>query len=418
MLLGPVLKDCFSEEPGEIDSSPDKPFPRAIHEGLLGGSSSSFNKQLARSSDRSRHRLSDGPIPQQGTPQDRFRQAMLGMSRNNRNASRPSSGRRPGPDFSAGSGPLAIMPPPGAINPLRRPQPHGAFRPSPMQVLSEECQRRGFNPVWDEMITPDGSYICHVTLRDRKIKTRRLYDDALSAKMAVAQKALVELWTWGVHAADARRVKQEYEVSNGQGPASRGNHSAPFVVNREGKDIVMNDDAAINSDRRGRGRDGRATEPASLSEQMRSAVGISLPEHLGDNPDVARAFLEGLAAGARLVGPKSRGKRSRSRSPSPRSRTSDRYRERSRGQSSGASSAGGHGSMRHCYVHNVTGDHYDESGRRCRLHNGDRYGAPRHCHVHNVSGVHHDETGRRCQLHKGDYHDGPGRHRVFLTENH
>ncbi|GAB1309975.1 hypothetical protein MFIFM68171_00185 [Madurella fahalii] len=404
------LTIVLKEERGEIDSSPARPFPRALHETDSSSIVVPSNGWLVESSSRRRRLSSSGPIPQQGTPQDRFRQAMLNLDQKKANAAHSGSSAGWSAPFTGGD----YYPSPnglGGFDTMMTPIPASysipaaarmqtqatpaimgiatsSHRPSPMQILSGECQRRGFNPEWQEMKLPDGRFTCNVRLRNRLIRSNKLFDNPVAAKIAVAEKAVRAIWTWGSHFDDETRVvKRESEGPGNQSRASGASQSG--LVAKQEVDTIMRDvgDAGNSGANTipSRNRDAkRGREPANLVDQVRKAMGIPQPSGMADNSEAARAFLEGLAVGARLAGPKRRRRRVRSRSPSARRHTPRRYRERSSERSRAASPA---------RRSSVTGDHYDGSGRPADALTGDYY----------------DGGGRRDESLVGDYYNGGGR---------
>ncbi|KAL2143827.1 hypothetical protein VTI28DRAFT_9968 [Corynascus sepedonium] len=72
-----------------------------------------------------------------------------------------------------------------------------------------------------------------------------------------------------------------------------------------------------------------AREQADLLEHVRRVMGISLPGAITDSPEVAKAFLEGLAVGTRLAGARVSTFSFRGRSESPVRASPETYRARS-----------------------------------------------------------------------------------------
>ncbi|KXX83159.1 hypothetical protein MMYC01_200357 [Madurella mycetomatis] len=405
--MDPPLTIVPKEEPGEIDSSPTRPFPRALYEATSLSNAAAYNGRLTESSGRSHRRISSGPVPQQGTPQDRFRQAILGLGRKHANAARSGSSGGwhapfasgdyyPSPNHVGGFGPSMMSLPAAASSQIRATPTvasvaNSSYRPSPIQTLSRECQRRGFNPAWHEMQLPNGSFTCNVRLQDRLIRSNKLFKDPVAAKTAVAKKAIRAIWTGGnKFNHEARFVVREFKGPNNKSGVARASHNSPGM--RQEKDAVKGE--AGNTGNEGsnsipnhsHGAE-RITEPANLLDQVCKALGISEPGELTDGSEATRAFLEGLAVGARLAESASRSRRSRSRSPPVHRHTPGRYRdysERSLDRSRATSP-----------IHwpNVTGDRYDGGDRGADSLTGDYY----------------DRGGHRGDSLTGDYYNGGGR---------
>lgn len=268
---------------------------------------------------------------------------------------------------------------------------NSSYRPSPMQILSGECQRRGFNPVWHEIQLPNGSFTCNVRLRDRLIRSNKLFKNPVAAKTAVAEKAVRAIWTWGSNFDhETRFVEQESKGPNNQNGVALASQNSPGM--RQEEDAVKRETRSTRNEGSNTipnhgGGAGRTIEPANLLDQVRKAMGILQPGGLMDSSEATRAFFEGLAVGARLAGSASRSRRSRSRSPSVHRYTPGRYRDyraRSSDRSRVASPV---------RWPNVTGDRYDGSGRQADSLTGDYYGG----------------GDRRSDSLIGGYYDGGGR---------
>ncbi|KAK3382249.1 hypothetical protein B0T24DRAFT_4616 [Lasiosphaeria ovina] len=305
-------------------------------------------------------RLAPGPMPEAGTPQERFRMSVLGgVPSGTGGVAVHGGGRLAYPQtrfnghpvlsaaghFTPGAGgppqqqrvvpqQQRVVPQPVRREPqppseaqhrepkpsseARRPEQRGIPKAGNVMLLSLECQRRSFNPEWFEMTTPQG-YICNVKLRDVTVEGDKARSCPTAAKGAVAAKALAIISEWPVpdrgHAGPAGApvgapgVKIKQEIPRAQ-PAIPGHANT----------------AARGADQ----------EHARLLDQIQNTVGISVPPHSRANAEVARAFLEGFDAGARLA--RQAGMRSRSppghraRSPrgrSPRGRSPVQRRDRS-----------------------------------------------------------------------------------------
>ncbi|RKU43697.1 hypothetical protein DL546_001726 [Coniochaeta pulveracea] len=69
----------------------------------------------------------------------------------------------------------------------------------PTQVLSSECQKRGFNPIFrlkESRVMGKLVFNCNVELRDKVITSDELFDNAQEAKFNVANKALAAISAW------------------------------------------------------------------------------------------------------------------------------------------------------------------------------------------------------------------------------
>ncbi|KAK4097953.1 hypothetical protein N658DRAFT_257012 [Parathielavia hyrcaniae] len=205
---------------------------------------------------------------------------------------------------------------------------------TPMQHLSQECQRRGFNPAWVIKEVRGNAITCAVKLRDMTIHGDETYRCSMTAKYAVAMKALPIVRNWPISSSE---VGQQY----------RRYHAERTVVNEERRALarvapkieqgtVMADVPAVD----GRGaiatriasRDHNldsAAEQAEVLDQVRRMARGALPGHALGNGESARIFLEGLVAGVRAARLFEPGARARSRSPASGSRSSASYRERS-----------------------------------------------------------------------------------------
>ena len=216
-----------------------------------------------------------------------------------------------------------------------------ADEPNVLQRLSRECQSRHFNPQWDERRTYTGTFTCNVKLGNHWIIGDEQFGSAVAAKLAAAKKALKVIRTKGFNATMGVASQQggsnivSMPRQNGQQAMSGRLQSAPAPKLEE--DTAMtgtggSESTALVVARQSRGaeRAHENSEHDALLDHVRRVAGVSLPDAARGNPDVARAFLEGLAVGARLTGPApSRPRRSRSRSPPPLRLPSSRYRERS-----------------------------------------------------------------------------------------
>lgn len=223
------------------------------------------------------------------------------------------------------------------------------LNPGPLAALSHECQRRKFNPEWYGNQTNGGIFTCNVKLGGQVVKGDGHFPTLMAAKIAVAKKALRivqaknfkvtrDIAPQGAGAPVAATASMPKQM--GQNSASGHRQSAPVLKKEEDTpmpDIGGNGATAQVVARRSqsasrRSRAHEQSERASLLDRVHRMTGISLPESARNNPDVARAFLEGLSVGARLSGSVPRRRHSRSRSPSAHRHSSESYRERSPGR--------------------------------------------------------------------------------------
>ncbi|KAK3987082.1 hypothetical protein QBC44DRAFT_383568 [Cladorrhinum sp. PSN332] len=323
-------------------------------------------------SDRFNQRLMSGPLPIQGSPQDRFRREVLGFNHYDPRHAMPegNNGRMAtgsalglGQDYHRGSfqgfnvpvptqpatasimisqpRTAPVVPAPGLYT---RPSPHLPFqRMPPTQLLSQECQRRHFNPEWQEAVTPDGKYTCKVLLpKNVVVSDGKVYHDPVAAKQQAAVKALPIVRSWPIGYPTGMRVPEGPRMTFGFTRRSR----APEVLRpRPSVQLVKREDADTkmtgtesnrnNRDSTNDGNDQKTgnrpnmpltREQTEFFEQMRRTIGMTLPDPSKDSEEVQRAFLDGLALGSRLR----RDRSSRSRSPRARRASPVRGYERDR----------------------------------------------------------------------------------------
>ncbi|KAK3335292.1 hypothetical protein B0T19DRAFT_452218 [Cercophora scortea] len=418
-------------EPGQIRSSTGTPVPPGLGLTLSGPPPNMSVKMenpapfatgyVQRRNSGSVHRsLLQGPVPVFGSPQDRFRRAVLYASPNGHMLPAlpaPSSLPVAGGDNRSGafSGP-ALASNPEALNPAsthrqplpvgngdqqkpvptpqptgnvanfkeymavakRNPQPPPPKAPSshqgnttlqhqapatPMQLLSLACQKRKFNPEWIEKAVGD-KFTCAVRLRDQLVNSTRAYATPYVAKLVAAQKALKIVSSWGLPTGAEMDSTQSRATNNpkhgvtikqekGDSPrkvsaGGRSNGQASIKKERgahgpnsqaggtNGNNTAQSKPSGSegNRDRRGTGHStADLRKQQVLIEDIQKIMGIEVPDRSKDDPEVAKAFLEGLALGSRLAGSlslqTSRGRSSRSRSPSLRNPDGNRFRTRS-----------------------------------------------------------------------------------------
>ncbi|KAL2129034.1 hypothetical protein VTI74DRAFT_8308 [Chaetomium olivicolor] len=370
--------DRDGKELGEVTPSP--PFPRALY--MVSGSSDQSipNRHPVVSVEQAIRRMPPGPNPNAGTPQDRLRQLvegrgyqgnrdLLGRRRSNSRGGAPpvpppvpvgprvtwpggpatpvgpqtsitqgtagpwgpGSGGPPSMGLATPSNPVV---PSGAANSQARPHP-----PGPAELLSKECQMRGFNPVWQPQQWSTDKYSCSVTLLEHLVTTNVYFHTAGAAKTAVAQKALGIIRTWPKPFRVSHRNRERSQAQrmgmNTQHPQvpTAPNGPKPQDIKQE-EDTAMVDIGAIklqpNAISRTRSQSqSQAREHADLLQRVCQVVGISLPNPDDNSVEMTRAFLQGLAAGARLAGSAPRRRRTRSCSPSDPPHAPDNRRERS-----------------------------------------------------------------------------------------
>ncbi|KAK4166318.1 hypothetical protein QBC43DRAFT_206255, partial [Cladorrhinum sp. PSN259] len=285
-----------------------------------------------------------GPLPMQGTPQDRFRREVLGFNHydprhpvpEGNNGGRMTTGSDPriGHDFYRGSfqGCNASVPPQPAMASMGTPQLH-----------TIPCQRRHFNPEWNEIVTPDGKFACKVILPNNVIVSDgRVYDSPLIAKQQAAMRALPVVKSWpNGHHLPGTRVSGGSRVATGFTRRSRApelhrvvRHNVHALkqkdedVKKAGAETNRNHGSTNESTGQISGNRRRALtrEQADFFEKMCDTLGMKLPDPSKDSEEVQRAFLDGLALGSRLRQNRS----SRSRSPRARRASPGRGHERVR----------------------------------------------------------------------------------------
>ncbi|KAM7198251.1 hypothetical protein V8F20_006278 [Naviculisporaceae sp. PSN 640] len=310
-----------------------------------------------------------------------------GLGGGSNQSSRPSSAAAnlPAlPDRSGGltGGPSISSQPPLTVSPA----------PPATQLLSYECQRRGFNPEWSFRQTNVGRFVCNVKLGNTLVQGNTSHSTEYLAKMSTAKEALkvarqlprrVYFFTGDNSPCNENRpvVKQEYGFGMTTLPPRPGIGAAPAAVNNE-EDVIMRDSVteesrrsanttvaraqtqAINqalnwirgpqtASRRsgtqdsqrmvvnaGNDRPSTATQAVILTDDISNddvllAAQIRRSMAENSNPEVSKAFLDGLALGSRLGAlgatldrvPRDR-RSSRSRSPTA-GRRDDRHRVRS-----------------------------------------------------------------------------------------
>ncbi|KAH8195525.1 hypothetical protein TruAng_010310 [Truncatella angustata] len=164
-------------------------------------------------------------------------------------------------------------------------------------ILSSECQKRRFNPQFDEWINPDGTYQCTVDLNGRVLNDSRCWSSALDAKQALSRRAVDYIRKLPLP--DGSYYKPEDK------PKIRGTSFRP--KEKSYKPLSEEED-----ERR-------------LLRRIQSLYGHSggPSEGVMADPAASHAFLEGFALGCKLR-ETSRDQRRRSRSPFREGRQSQR----------------------------------------------------------------------------------------------
>ncbi|KAK4680745.1 hypothetical protein QC764_101455 [Podospora pseudoanserina] len=313
-----------------------------------------------------------GPIPIQGTPQDRFRREVLG-----RRGEAMGSGPRwtPAPPLAQlslrSSGALQPYTPRASSTPRQTAE---ALANAP-QKLSFACQRRRFNPVFEAFETSDGRHGCHVKIDGALLRSDRLFETARQAKEDAAMKGLDYLRQnsrasrstvpsassggeprtqvsgsaqrlQNREAATARLLpsqasssmrseasiaylatsvaRLEATIAHLQAPASSARDNFTRVPIKQDQDVEMTGVPAsggtlvsVIS----------AAQQAELLNQIQRITGMDVINPSRESAEVTCAYLEGLAVGSRLATVARR--RSRSPTRSPQTSRGRRHRERS-----------------------------------------------------------------------------------------
>ncbi|KAK4178085.1 hypothetical protein QBC36DRAFT_369489 [Triangularia setosa] len=310
-----------------------------------------------------------GPIPVQGTPQDRFRREVLGHGRGEVMGWGPRS-TTPAPtptllSLKSSGPPLSNHPqmPSGPRQPVESPT-------TAAQRLSHACQKRGFNPMFEVFTTPGGRHGCNVNIGGALLRNESLFDSTKQAKEDTAMKGLDYLrqrgWAIGSQSpptssrgrarSQVHPAPSQAPSTHSQGPVTRSQASiahleasvarleatvaglqTPTTSSRERsahprlsdfhgqeQDVEMTDVPASNSSRvSGIG----AAQQAELLEQIQRITGMDVIDPSRESAEVTRAYLEGLTVGSRLAVTARR--RSRSPTRSPQTSRVNRHRERS-----------------------------------------------------------------------------------------
>lgn len=133
----------------------------------------------------------------------------------------------------------------------------------PTQLLSLECQKRGFNPKWAEEQIGENEYKCAVELNGALVKGSASYSTPEAAKLAVASVALGLVRRW---------------------PERRPTTDVPG-----------------GGDSRAAGPDGTEEWLTETLDVIQLRLGNLVPLEARSNPAAAKAFLAGFALGLRTA---------------------------------------------------------------------------------------------------------------------
>ncbi|KAI1473378.1 hypothetical protein F4774DRAFT_423318 [Daldinia eschscholtzii] len=227
---------------------------------------------------------------------------------------------------------------------------------TPAMILSQECQKRRFNPQFKELHDGNGRFKCSVNLRGLVVADTSTYNNPFEAKSAISKKALLEVRKLpcedpaykpaailtkvvkqGMYAKSPgfRRVRTEKKTSLQQRRNDQRTGVTPLMqehrVNRyqppSDFSIDLYDSVGLDSD--------QDFWISQVQQQFGHANGPS--NRIAQDPLAARAFLEGMALGVRLGQSSIRHPEAYTNAPFPVPRRSitqsrsdsDRYRERS-----------------------------------------------------------------------------------------
>ena len=174
-----------------------------------------------------------------------------------------------------------------------------AMPPTLFELLSRECQRRGFNPSWRERATRDGKFLCDVLLGDVLVAADRPADTPLQAKTAVAMKALLEIRLWPAPPGrNGRSSSNNQNVANNSNNNNNNNNN-----NHNPRRGARTSAVAVSSQPDSRRANDATHAPRQMTTTtMTTTPGIALlPEYVRGNGELTQAFLDGMAIGARLA---------------------------------------------------------------------------------------------------------------------
>ncbi|KAK8113555.1 hypothetical protein PG984_014081 [Apiospora sp. TS-2023a] len=341
----------------------------------------------------SQRALLNGPSPEKGSGQDRFRQMMSGQAVGKAFPTPPTSypqlpgltpqgtqltsiaGYYPTP-MNATDGRAASVNPsfgkdPGTSRSDSMPNGtssnasnnKGAFRTTYSSILSSECQSRHFNPSFTEWEGSPGKFYAKVRIQDHTITDARAYRNTMEAKQALAKQAIDwiranlpkdGLPTRAAHEASAKqaqlnrqradRVRSNEFYYDTSARGSHGNGLANGLAKGYGSGggngyshYSPSKDRAVPPRQQQDAEavaDRKKSDRQGLLEQIRSLYGHARgpSDAVLADPAAARAFLEGFALGERLRESAVRAERRRSRSPKSggdNRRSGRDYRDRS-----------------------------------------------------------------------------------------
>ncbi|KAK6815707.1 hypothetical protein PG987_016473 [Apiospora arundinis] len=322
----------------------------------------------------------NGPSPQKGSGQDRFRQMIPRAPRNSppaadfyQNSTNGGDGRaasvNPSPLFMVdtvghrsgnGSSRAESQPAPAYNNAgttvsnndtNSNANNNAFFRTTQTSILSSECQSRRFNPQFTEWVGNDGFYYASVKLQDHCIADGRRYTSTNDAKQSLAKQAVQ--WIRANLPKDpiptrAAAIAREKQAQLNRERADRDRHHGNGSGNGSGNGLANNygsgKSAGYSHYSPGRARTPRNNEAVAdhkkksdaqeMIERIRAFCGSARgpSEEVLADPAASRAFLEGFALGEKLRESAVRAERRRSRSPKTggdRNWGSRGYRERS-----------------------------------------------------------------------------------------
>ncbi|KAK4462408.1 hypothetical protein QBC42DRAFT_159744, partial [Cladorrhinum samala] len=286
-----------------------------------------------------------GPLPMEGSPQDRFRREVLGFSHPLQGFMAPIQQPMPSMGMPP-TRPIPVAPASGRSFNTSNPRLKQHNASTPAQLLSQECQLRHFNPSFQETKTPDGKFVCKVLLLNNVvIGDGRVFSTPAAAKQSAASRALPIVRSWrirnSVHPTStpqANRITGGGLVRRSNGPEPPQNRRGMQGIKEEGGDSFMSETHLENNMNRpgafnrndetnsGAPQPTLTSEQTDFFQQICQTLGMPVPDPAKTSEEVTRAFLNGLALGSRLR----RDRSSRSRSPRPRRSSPGRRYDRSR----------------------------------------------------------------------------------------
>ena len=204
-----------------------------------------------------------------------------------------------------------------------------SFTPGPVEVLSRECQKRGYNPSFGLSGNIATGFNCDVRLLDRVFRGDKVWATEASAKGAVARKALALQDTWPPKQPPAfiemQRSRAPQRVT---GPQDAGRYAGPIPSMTIAEQRYFEDQKRVTRAQEDqqratqyvtRAHDAAREEYAGQHQQPIPQTGVTIPGEYAIHPMASRAFLEGYQLGHRAAAALiQRPVRGRSRSRSPR----------------------------------------------------------------------------------------------------